>query len=56
MGGDRDISELGVLNCMKFEVVGEITNVETIAQGNAIRDLSLLKNSMDLEIGERRKV
>jgi len=26
---------------MKFEIIGEIANVETIAQGNGIRDLAL---------------
>jgi len=29
---------------MKLEIVGEITRVETIAQGNGIRDLALLKS------------
>jgi hypothetical protein len=28
---------------MKFEIVGEIVSVETIAQGNGIRDLALLR-------------
>jgi hypothetical protein len=28
---------------MKLEIVGEIAHVETIAQGNGIRDLALLK-------------
>jgi len=38
---------------MKFEIVGEIVSVETIAQGNGIRDLALLR--MRHGIGNWRK-
>ena len=33
---------------MKLEIVGEIARVETIAQGNGIRDLALLKGQHGL--------
>ena len=39
---------------MKIEIVGVITNVETIAQGNSIRDLSLLRKQHGL--GNWRKM
>ncbi|MFH1564074.1 MAG: hypothetical protein ABIF11_11775 [Nitrospirota bacterium] len=28
---------------MYFEIIGEITNIETIAVGNAIRDIAILR-------------
>ena len=40
---------------MKFEIVGEITHVETIAQGNGIRDLALLKNQHGLGNWRKKK-
>lgn len=39
---------------MKIEIVSVITNVETIAQGNSIRDLSLLRKQHGL--GNWRKM
>ncbi len=33
---------------MKFEIVGEITHIETIAQGNDIRDLAHLRSQHGL--------
>ncbi len=39
---------------MKIEIVSVITNVETIAQGNGIRDLSLLRKQHGL--GNWRKM
>lgn len=40
---------------MKFEIVGEIANVETIAQGNGIRDLSLLRKQHGLGNWRKKK-
>jgi hypothetical protein len=40
---------------MKFEVVGEITNIETIAQGSGIRDLSLLRKQHGLGNWRKKK-
>lgn len=39
----------------KFEIVGEITHVETIAQGNGIRDLALLKSQHGLGNWRKKK-
>jgi len=39
---------------MKFEIVGEITHIETIAQGNGIRDLAHLRSQHGL--GKWRKM
>lgn len=33
---------------MKFEIVGDISQIETIAQGHGIRDLSALKQQHGL--------
>lgn len=40
---------------MKLEIVGEITHIETIAQGNGIRDLSLLKSQHGLGSWRKKK-
>lgn len=40
---------------MRFEIVGEISNVETIAQGNSIRDLALLRNQYGLGNWRKKK-
>ncbi len=40
---------------MKLEIVGEITHIETIAQGNGIRDLSLLKSQHGLGSWGKKK-
>ncbi len=39
---------------MPFEIIGEITDIETIATGNAIRDIARLKKSYGL--GRWRKL
>lgn len=40
---------------MKFEIVGEVVNVEIIAQGNGIRDLALLRNQHGLGNWRKKK-
>jgi len=40
---------------MKFEVVDEIANVETIAQGSGIRELSLLRKQYGLGNWRKKK-
>lgn len=40
---------------MKYEILGEITLVETIAQGNGIRDLHLLRTQHGLGNWRKRK-
>ncbi|MDO9010228.1 MAG: hypothetical protein Q7U78_00255 [Gallionella sp.] len=40
---------------MRFEIVGEISNVEIIAQGNAIRELALLRNQYGLGNWRKKK-
>jgi len=40
---------------MKFEIVGEIANVETIAQGSGIRDISLLRKQYGLGNWRKKK-
>ena len=40
---------------MRFEVVGEISNVETIAQSNGIHDLSLLRKQFGLGNWRKKK-
>jgi hypothetical protein len=40
---------------MKLEIIGEITNVETIAQGNGIRDLALLRGQHGLGNWRKKK-
>ncbi|MDP2107508.1 MAG: hypothetical protein Q8J67_00485 [Rhodocyclaceae bacterium] len=40
---------------MKIEIVGEITHVETIAQGNGIRDLALLRSQHGVGSWRKRK-
>lgn len=40
---------------MKFQVVGEIFNVETIAQGSSIRDLALLRKQHGLGNWRKKK-
>ncbi|MGA8147544.1 MAG: hypothetical protein WB870_08210 [Gallionellaceae bacterium] len=40
---------------MKFEIIGEIINVETIAQGNGIRDLALLRKQHGLGNWRKKK-
>lgn len=40
---------------MKVEVVGEIANVETIAQGSGIRELSLLRKQYGLGNWRKKK-
>ena len=40
---------------MKLEIVGEIARVETIAQGNGIRDLALLKGQHGLGNWRKKK-
>lgn len=40
---------------MKIEIVGEITHVETIAQGNGIRDLALLRSQHGVGNWRKRK-
>ena len=40
---------------MKFEIIGEIVNVETIAQRNGIRDLALLKKQHGLGNWRKKK-
>jgi len=40
---------------MKFEVVGEIDHVETIAQGSGIRDFFLLKKQFGLGNWRKKK-
>jgi soluble P-type ATPase len=40
---------------MKFEIIGEIVNVETIAQGNGIRDLPLLRASLKIQSSPKCK-
>lgn len=38
---------------MKFEIIGDITEVETIATGGAIRELPRLQKVMALVVGEK---
>jgi hypothetical protein len=40
---------------MKFEIVGEILYVETIAEGSGIRDLSLLRKQHGLGHWRKKK-
>jgi len=40
---------------MKFEIVGEITHIEIIAQGNSIRDLGLLRSQHGLGNWRKKK-
>ena len=40
---------------MKFEVIGEIANVETIAQGNGIRELPALRSQHGLGNWRKKK-
>ncbi len=40
---------------MKFEIIDEIVNVETIAQGNGIRDLPLLRKQHGLGNWRKKK-
>ena len=40
---------------MKFEIIGKIDNIETIAQGNGIRDLHLLKKQHGLGNWRKKK-
>jgi hypothetical protein len=40
---------------MKFEIVGEIVNVETIAQGSGIREISLLRKQYGLGNWRKKK-
>ena len=40
---------------MKFEIIGEILHVETIAEGNGIRDLPLLKKQHGLGNWRKKK-
>ena len=40
---------------MKFEIIGKIDNIETIAQGNGIRDLHLLKKQHGLGSWRKKK-
>lgn len=40
---------------MKFEIVGEITHIEIIAQGNGIRDLGLLRSQHGLGNWRKKK-
>ncbi|MBI5658849.1 MAG: hypothetical protein HZC43_04705 [Nitrosomonadales bacterium] len=40
---------------MKLEVVGKIANIETIAQGNGIRDISLLRKQYGLGNWRKKK-
>lgn len=40
---------------MKFEIVGEVTHVETIAQGGGIRDLALLRSQHGLGNWRKKK-
>ena len=46
---------IGSFNSIKFEVVGEIANVETMTQGNGIRDLSLLRKQYGLGNWRKKK-
>ena len=40
---------------MKFEIAGKIVNIETIAQGNGIRDLPLLRKQHGLGNWRKKK-
>jgi len=40
---------------MKLEIVGEIANIETIAQGNGIRDIALLRSQHGLGNWRKKK-
>lgn len=38
---------------MNFDIIDEITEIETIAKGSGIHELKRLKKIMDLEAGKR---
>ena len=40
---------------MKFEIIGEVVNIETIAQGSGIRDLHLLRQQHGLGNWRKKK-
>jgi hypothetical protein len=40
---------------MKFKIVGEITQIELIAQGNGIRDLAMLRSQHGLGNWRKKK-
>ncbi len=40
---------------MKFEIIGDIVNIEIIAQGNGIRDLPLLRKQHELGNWRKKK-
>lgn len=40
---------------MRFEIVGELSNVETIAQGSSIRELALLRKQYGLGNWRKKK-
>ncbi len=40
---------------MRFEIVGEISNVETMAQGNGIRELTVLRSQYGLGNWRKKK-